>query len=218
MKKTFTFLFILAVLSCPAQNYKKLKRYDPTIKNKWAWSLDASVFAISDIKTSHVSIGANAEWFLNEHWSLRGGFAMGPDFVKLTTEPFVLWVLADPSDDRTHYHSHNMFRSYGGRSNSGAAMKALALLILDSDALCYNIPLTYRKDWYFSVFASPLQTMFTMSDNKTHAYSLVGAGVKYIGKKGLVFNANVEYDNGAIWKSNSGYGVKTNFAIGFMLR
>lgn len=105
MKKTFTFLFILTVLSCQAQKHKKYKRFDPAIKNKWAWSLDASAFAFSDMKTAHVPTGFNAEWFLNEHWSLRGGFAMGPDFVKLTTEPFVLWVLADPADDRTHHYS-----------------------------------------------------------------------------------------------------------------
>lgn len=107
--------------------------------------------------------------------------------------------------------------SYRSRGNPGVAAKALALLILDSDALCYNIPLTYNKNLYFSLFGSPLQTMFTMSDNKTHAYSLVGAGLKYIGKKGLVLNASIEYDNGLFWRNNN-YGIKTNFALGFMLR
>lgn len=218
MKKILTLLILLGLTNMYGQYKRPYKNRHGSgllgddLSDSWAWSVNSSYFSLSDIKKSSTSLGIDAEWFMSDRWSLRGGISLGTDYLKFTTEPFVLYLLAgSSSDDHRHHHSHSHYSS----RNSGAAAKLLLLMILDSDALCYNIPINKRM--MFSVFGSPLQTVVTFSDSKTHAYSLVGAGLKYVGPGGLVLNACAEYDNAALWKQN-GSGYRVNFGLGYLFR
>ncbi len=205
MRLLYIFAFSFLLFSAQAQ---------VKLQDRWAWSAETSVFSLSNLP-GHTSSGFTAEWYLNHNWSLRGGMSFGQGYMKLTTEPFALWLLTEGarSDDWPRYRP-NRYRSSSGNWLSGKGALVLLLFLLDSDALCYNIPLK-KDNLYFSVFASPVQTVF--SGKKTYMYSLAGAGIKYISKAGLTANASLEYDDGFFFK-NSSRGVKANFSVGYILR
>jgi len=207
MRLFYVFVLTFFFLAGQAQNSFKLE-------DKWAWSAETSVFSLSDLPGQHTSRGFTAEWFLGKRWSLRGGISAGPGFVKFTTEPFALWLLKEGinSDDWSRYRP-NRYRSTRSASPGKAAL-VLLLVLLDSDALCYNIPV--NKELYISVFGSPVQTTFSFSNSRTYMYSLVGAGLKYVSKTGLTANASIEYDEGFFFRS--GRGIRANFSIGYLFR
>lgn len=206
MRLFYTTLLLLCFCLGQAQSKKKKYKKPLTLDNKWAWSASASVFAFSNIR-SHNSVGFDAEWFFDGHWSLRGGLSAGPNYIKITTEPFALRLLTEPRRGHSHYSSNNNF------SLKGAT--ALLLLLLNSDALCYNISI--KKGLYVSLIASPLQAIFTIPDGKLHAFSLVGGGLKYISKTGFTLNSTLEYDKSFLFKTSE-QGVKLNFSVGWVFK
>jgi hypothetical protein len=207
MRKFYVCFLLLFFLGGHAQGYHKKKYKKPLgpLDNKWAWSANASVFAFKGIN-SHTSAGFDAEWFFTESWSLRGGLSAGTNYIKLTTEPFTLRLLASDWGSRSSYRSHNI---------SWRGAQVLFLLLLNSDALCYNIPIS--KGLYLSLIASPLQTIVTIPNGRLHLYSLMGGGLKYISRSGFTLNSTFEYDKSFLFRT-SDQGVKLNFSVGYLFR